>query len=338
MMRAAVLTGPGRLEMQSIPDLPPPGEYQALCRNRWFAACTGTDRKLLEDRTPWGGIAYPSILGHESVGEVVEIGAKVRHLAPGDVVLRPVYGYAGTRVNGFGNDFGGFSCHGVVTDFEAMLEDGREDFPEYSRYQLPVPRSWGGSSATVMLITMKETLSFMAQLPSCRHRRVAIIGAGAVGMFCCHWAALQAPLRLTVFARSRRAAERVGSVGADALEVLNYGQLPEREYDLVVDAAGVMEHLEQLRHMVAPGGCFAVYGLSSTPTCSFAGFGSGITVAFPNPDESNPVWHSTCIRMVERGTVDLHRFHSATYRFEQLPEGFADIAAGTEFKPVFAAE
>ncbi len=334
-MKAAVITAPGNVAMLEVPDLPPTGEYQVKCRNLFFAACTGTDRKLIHNQVPWGAVSYPAVLGHESVGEVLEVGAGVRNFRPGDLVLRPVYGYAGTTVNGLGCEFGGFSEFGVVTDYRAMREDGREDYSGYCRFQMKIPAAWRNFKESVLLITMKETMSYLLPLGSFYNKRVAVIGAGAVGMFFIKFISLQLPARLTAFASSLRARDRVRTVGADELRILDLSAPPDEQYDVVVDSAGILGQLEQAIRLVRSGGTYATYGIGDTMDCCFRGFGSGIHFAFHSQAEDDPTVHELCVRAVERGLVDLTQFRSGIFPFEQLPEVFERIARKQEFKPIF---
>lgn len=334
-MKAAVIGGPGQLEIRDVPDLPPLHEYQLRCRNLWFSSCTGTDRKLISGHMPWGPVSFPAVLGHETVGEVVEIGPKVRNFQVGDLALRPVYGYAGSQVNGLFCEFGGFSETGVVTDFQAMEADGRHDYSPYCRFQMKIPGAWRDRPESVIFITMKETFSFMRAFGSLCGKKVAVIGVGAVGMFYLKWASLHAPARLTAFASGPTGEARAKRMGADELLTLDPDRLPDERYDLVIDSAGVMDFIDKLKGLVRPGGTYATYGIGATMNCAFQGFGSGIVFDFHSPAESDPEIHELCIRLVERKTIDLAEFHSGIFPFAAMPEAFAAIARKEEFKPVF---
>lgn len=65
-VRAAVLTGPGRMELREIEEVAAsPGE--ASVRIRAVGIC-GTDLSIFKGKIP---VAYPRIMGHEMVGEVL---------------------------------------------------------------------------------------------------------------------------------------------------------------------------------------------------------------------------------------------------------------------------
>lgn len=81
-MEAVVFPEPDRFEIQSI-DRPSPDCGEALVRVEATTIC-GSDLKILRGEYP--ATTYPHVPGHEWAGEVVEIGADVSRLSPGDRV------------------------------------------------------------------------------------------------------------------------------------------------------------------------------------------------------------------------------------------------------------
>ena len=81
-MRAAVVTGPGRLALQTV-DRPEPGPGQVRVRLEGCGVCAS-------NLTPWAGPEWmqfptePGGLGHEGWGVVDAVGPGVEGLAPGD--------------------------------------------------------------------------------------------------------------------------------------------------------------------------------------------------------------------------------------------------------------
>jgi 2-desacetyl-2-hydroxyethyl bacteriochlorophyllide A dehydrogenase len=80
-MRQAVLTGPGRFEIEDVPE-PTPGRGELLVA---VAAC-GVCASELEAWTGRSSPTYPLRLGHEVSGTVVEVGSGVEGFAPRDPV------------------------------------------------------------------------------------------------------------------------------------------------------------------------------------------------------------------------------------------------------------
>jgi threonine 3-dehydrogenase len=85
-MLALVKTAPGPgLALERVPD-PVPGINDVLVRVRRTGIC-GTDLHI-ESWDPWAArtIVPPLVVGHEFVGEVVEVGSNVVDFHPGDIV------------------------------------------------------------------------------------------------------------------------------------------------------------------------------------------------------------------------------------------------------------
>ena len=85
-MLAYVMGGPGKGSVTEVPD-PEIGDHDALVEMVACGICSSTD-KMLRLGTFRGGVGYPSILGHESVGRVVKRGSRVRHIEVGSLVTR----------------------------------------------------------------------------------------------------------------------------------------------------------------------------------------------------------------------------------------------------------
>src|SRR6266496_1197883 len=84
-IQAAVLTGPGRIEVIERPrPVPGPGE---LVVEVAFCGICGTDLHALNRELLPAG----SILGHECAGVVVQAGAGCEHRVGERVVVRPAY-------------------------------------------------------------------------------------------------------------------------------------------------------------------------------------------------------------------------------------------------------
>jgi threonine 3-dehydrogenase len=85
-MLALVKTGPGPgLELQEVP-VPTIGINDVLIKVRKTGIC-GTDLHI-EAWDPWaaGAISPPLVVGHEFVGEIVEVGSNVSDFHPGEIV------------------------------------------------------------------------------------------------------------------------------------------------------------------------------------------------------------------------------------------------------------
>lgn len=80
-MKAIYLQEPGRFEQVDLPDPDGPGAGDALVRVHRVGIC-GTDLHAYQGSQLY--YTYPRIPGHELGVEVVEVGAGVKHIEPGD--------------------------------------------------------------------------------------------------------------------------------------------------------------------------------------------------------------------------------------------------------------
>ncbi len=260
-MKAAVVVAPGRLEIQDLPA-PEPADYQVLCEHLFGAVCAGTDRHLIRGELALPGIEYPFILGHETIGRVIAVGPKVRHFASGDLITRTGYP-AGDGLQAF---WGGFTEQGLATDAAAMREDG---LPEETWHPHLVNRTLPPETdpaAATMMITWRETYSYMNRLGVRPGSRVAILGSGGNGFSFLvmaralgaetvamvgnpHWAELAIRAGATGFVDYR------GDVAAGLADVSSGG------YDLLLDAVGRSGAIEQSIDLLTAGGKVALYGI-----------------------------------------------------------------------------
>ena len=236
-MKAAVIERPGQLVIREVPD-PELGDYDAKCLLLYGATCSGTDQHLLSGRFPWP-VHYPTILGHESVGRVVQLGRRVRNLRIGDMVTR-----VGARPSpGLSINWGGFSEYGVARDHWAMCADGRPE-TEWKPFRLNqiLPPEIDPRVAT-MFTTWRETLSYLLRMGVRSDARVLVIGSGGVGL---SMVAQAASLGAQVVLSGSRGRAKQG-FWAGAIECHDYrdselisllsAAAPDG-YDFIVDAVG----------------------------------------------------------------------------------------------------
>ena len=84
-MRAVVYRGPEQVEVVEVPDARVEQPTDILVRIIATNIC-GSDLHMYEGRTD---VEPGKVLGHEPLGEVVEIGSAVTRLEPGDIVCMP---------------------------------------------------------------------------------------------------------------------------------------------------------------------------------------------------------------------------------------------------------
>ena len=336
-MRAAVITEPGVLQIVETPD-PTPGRYQALARMLACATCSATDLKILDGK--FGPTDYPVILGHESVGEIIEVGERVTAFQPGDHVLRPCAAYPGDKLGEYCSGWGGFAELGLVTDTQAQIADGLQP-PGYAQYQQPVPTAMAPADAT-MLITLKETLSWLQELGLRPDQSALIIGDGTVGLTFAHWAKVLGARTVAVAGHHEDRLQRALKVGADLAinsrqqdltDVLQSAGGPAK-FDVVIDCVGGSEALHQAMALVAPGGAVSPYG-TQPPKKYPVNFGLGggrYRIQFAYGGERRV--HGQMLDAVRLGLVEPSDYYSHQVPLEEAPRAFEMLRSREALKAV----
>ncbi len=176
-MKAFIVNKDGSTEIREIPT-PGFSKQQALVKTIACGIC-GTDIKLLHHQ--FKGVpksTYPLILGHEGVGEVIEIGADVKSFKLGDKVLLPFVDPDPELFGELGSGWGALSEYAVVSDLMAY-PDGKA--PDVAYAQTVLPDDFNHVDA-VMIVTFREVLSSIRYFGIKPGDSVAVYGCGPVGL------------------------------------------------------------------------------------------------------------------------------------------------------------
>ncbi|MBQ6551535.1 MAG: zinc-binding dehydrogenase [Lachnospiraceae bacterium] len=163
-----------------VGEIPVPkyNEKQALVKTIACGICNGTDAKLIHHKFKgFPEELYPLTLGHEAVGEVVEVGAEVTTFKVGDKVLLP-FVPEDLEYYGVHSAWGGYSEYGVVDD--PACYEGYEG-PECAYGQSVLPDDIDPVDAT-MIVTFREVLSSIRRFGMQAGKPVAVFGCGPVGL------------------------------------------------------------------------------------------------------------------------------------------------------------
>jgi hypothetical protein len=171
-VRAIRAIGPGRVEIANVPQPADTGE--TLVRMRQVGIC-GSDVKMLAGKVP---IAYPRILGHEGVGEVVSAPADAPIAVGSRVLVDParacgwchlcIAGRANLCRNGglMGRDF-----DGVFTEIIAVPSSGLLSVPDDI-----------SSRASGLLQVLGTCVHAVGRLRLFPGQVAAVIGLGVAGL------------------------------------------------------------------------------------------------------------------------------------------------------------
>jgi len=263
-MKAAIIRQFGTLAVELMPE-PKLGEYDALCDLLYGATCTGTDSHIIDGTFPWIS-PLPTVLGHESVGRVIEVGAKVRHFRVDDLITR--VGTPAAPAAGLSVTWGGFAEYGIAKDHWAMCADGlpSEQWQGF-RWNQVVPYGIDPAVAP-MLTTWRETFSYLTRMGVTAGASVLVVGSGGNGL---SYARLAANLGCAVVAMAGAAylegpATAKGGVGIyvdyqrdDLAQALNAAH-PDG-FDYIIDAVGKTGIADRMLPCLKPGGTYGTYGI-----------------------------------------------------------------------------
>jgi threonine dehydrogenase-like Zn-dependent dehydrogenase len=191
-MRAlAAFPGPRELKIIDVPAPARRGEREVTVRIREVGIC-GTDREIAAFKygTPAPG-SDRLVLGHEALGEVVDVGPTVRTLAPGDLVAitvrRPCHDANCVACRVGRQDFcisGGFTERGIKGADGFMTELVVEE----ERYLVRVPRSLAEVGVLMEPLTVSAKASVDLDAIMRRYPweplglRALVLGAGPIGL------------------------------------------------------------------------------------------------------------------------------------------------------------
>ncbi|MFA4955275.1 MAG: zinc-binding dehydrogenase [Patescibacteria group bacterium] len=261
-MKAAILQSPGVLEVRHVAE-PVLGEYDALCATVCASICNGTDHHALRGDA-FFKIPFPTILGHEGIGRVLETGPRVRTFHVDDLVTRVVNRLPPESGINAKDSWGSFAERGIVTDWQAMRDDGLTESvwrPHMIHQTLPPDADPINST---MVITWRETLSFFRRLGATQSDNLLVIGTGANALaFVEH--ARNSGLDITVCGSP----EREGlfkSAGAGRFISYRDAELTAAltaadPFDIILDAIGKSAMADNCLPALKTGGKIGVYGL-----------------------------------------------------------------------------
>lgn len=271
-MKAAQITQPNQLDIVDIP-IPEPAENELLVKVMASGIC-GTDIHIF--RGEYLG-DYPVIPGHEFAGIVEATGSAVTRFKPGDwVAIEPniacdnCYNCLNNRHNFCLNWTAvGVTRPGGMAQFVAAPEKAAFNIGD-----LPFERGAFMEPLSCVLHGVERLEPEMAA-------RIAIIGAGPIGILLLQALRLQGAAQITVVDKNSARVAFAAQMGAD-ITITALDQLPPDHYDAVVDATGAIAVMRRTIDFVRYGGKILLFGVppSGQEMCiqAFPIFRKGLTI------------------------------------------------------------
>ncbi|MFJ8114185.1 zinc-dependent alcohol dehydrogenase family protein [Streptomyces sp. NPDC096132] len=327
-MKGYVFHGPGQSAWEDVPDPAVKETTDAVVRIGAVTIC-GTDLHILKGDVP--EVRPGTVLGHEAVGEIVEVGSDVRTVRPGDRVLVSCISSCG-RCR-FCRDGMYGQCRGGGGWILGHLIDGtqaeyvRVPYADLSVHALPGAVE---SKDAVLLADIFPT-SYEVGVLNGRVRpgdTVAVVGAGPIGLAAIATARLFAPERIVAVDLAAARLEAAKRLGADA--VADAAEDPEQLIadltdglgaDVVIEAVGVPESFELCTRMVRPGGHVANIGVHGRPATLHLEdlWIKNVTITTGLVDtHSTP----TLLRMAAAGRLPTAQLVTHTFPLEHMEEAY----------------
>ncbi len=272
-MKALVYHGPGQRGWDDVPDPTIVDPTDIVVRIDASTIC-GTDLHILKGDVP--ETTPGTVLGHEAVGTVVEIGAGVATLAVGDRVLVSCISSCGRcrycKEARYGQCLGGGGwIFGHLID-GLQAEYARVPFADNSVFKVPEELS---DEQVLFLADILPTAYEVGVLSAqvSPGDVVAIVGAGPIGLAAILSAQLYTPGRIVAIDLADSRLESAGKFGADT--TINNGredavaQIMELTgglgADVALEAVGVPDTFELACELIRPGGRVANIGVHGHP-------------------------------------------------------------------------
>ena len=330
-MRSLVVNRDGSLEIKEIP-IPKMNEKQALVKTVACGMC-GTDVKLIH-RTFKGfpESVYPIMLGHEGVGEVVEVGADVKGLKVGDKVLLPFVDPDQELYGDLGSGWGALSEYAIVHD-PLAYEEGKAPLCAYGQTVLsddldPVD--------AVMFITFREVLSNIRYFGIKPEDSIVVFGAGPVGLTFIKFLSLLGVkdiIAVDIFDEKLKLAEANGATKTINSKTQDIDKEVRSIFPdgvkFVLDAVGLPQVVNQAMSLLADRGTVLCYGVPEKEeiTIDFSKASYNWSVIYqqmPRKDEEGAA-HEQVLEWVRSGNLVIKDFISDYFKFDDSVKAYKKL-------------
>ncbi|OYD09639.1 alcohol dehydrogenase family protein [Paludifilum halophilum] len=331
-MKAVTFHGPGHVRVETVEDPRIQEPADAIVRVTTGAIC-GSDLHLYHGTIP--GLLPGSVIGHEYVGVVEEVGAQVTAFRPGDRVVGAFHvacGKCGSCRRSLYNQcqHGGVLGYGVAFGNlqGTQAEYARIPYADYTLRKVPE----GLSDEQALFSGDILTTAYGAVINSGLRpgESAAVIGCGPVGIM-----AVQSALSLgasRVYAidlvkERTDLASQLGAVPVPSAEVNVMSKMNEltggEGADVVIEAVGGSKTLQLAFQLVRGGGCVSAVGVTAEDTFSYPLMNSltkDITFRIGLANIHRDI--DATLSLVRGGRIDPTVVVSHRLPLDQAPEGY----------------
>jgi len=340
-VKALVVTKDHKLELRDTPE-PVPGPFEALVKILACGICSTTDREIIKGTQSFAS-DYPCILGHESVGEAVEIGEGVTSFSVGDWVRRPYAIFPGEERNGLYSGWGSFADYGIVRDGPAKAAAGDTSLAsDYTALRQRTVAHRDNVAHAVLAISLAEVSSWFNRIGCVQGKVIAVGGTGIAGYCAVICAKLGGARKVIVLGRRQVRLDLGIDLGADAGVNANEDgpaasivDVAGGKVDVFCECVGSQNVFDIALDCLADGGIIAVYGVP--PGLQYAlhldKCSSPRRVAsFPAEEHLTYDW---ALDFLRAGEIDVSKLLTHIWPLEDYQVAFDQIARGEVVKGMF---
>jgi len=242
-----------------------PGENDVLFEIQFCGICHSD---LHQARDEWGGSIFPMVPGHEIVGTVKKVGAKVKNFKEGDIVG------VGCFVNSCrecesckaGEEQ---YCKNTAFTYNSR-DNGEPTYGGYSRqitvdekYVLKMPKGIKLDAAAPLLCAGITTYAPLKRWGAGPGKKVAVVGLGGLGHMAVKIAKAMGA-EVSVLSRSTKKKDAALKLGADKYFASDDQKVMDglNEYfDLIIDTVSAEHNIDAFLSTVKIGGTFVLVGV-----------------------------------------------------------------------------
>jgi len=336
-MKSLAVSKDFKLEIVELAN-PQCSENKVLVKTLACGVCNGTDTKILHGEFKnIPASDYPCLLGHEGIGQVVEVGKNVTSFQIGDIVMLP---FVEGSLDGYASYWGAFSEYAVCGDWKAMANNGQgpgaDGFGEFYYTQTKLPKDIDPLEA-VVIITFREVLAATKKFGFAANKSLVVFGAGPVGLSFVRFAKILGLAPIIVFDIMDEKIEEAKKAGADYA----YNSRIADPYEIVrgickdgvdfsLDAVGMNALINEGMRLIKDGGAICTYGIS--PDLSMKLDWSKVPYnwnlkfqQFPDKAQEAAA-HSQIMNWIELGLLKPRDFISHVIEFKDIKDAFDIIA------------
>lgn len=285
-MKALVYQGTRDIRYESVDDPVLRSDRDAIVQMTACAIC-GSDLHIYHGHGFSDDVGF--CVGHEAVGEVVEVGRSVTRLRVGDLVMMPAaVGCGACRSclagNVLGCDTNSGTCYGLSSALQGVQADAFR-VPAADMNAVKVPDGISVDQALMMTDAL-STAWFGARNADIRPgSSVAVIGLGPIGLMAVESAFVMGAhvvFAIDPVSGRRQLAHEAGAIAldpADAIEAIREAT-GGRKLDCVIEAVGHDATVDLALRLVAKRGTVSVIGVQQSRRYAFPlerTFAAGLT-------------------------------------------------------------